>query len=288
MDSVPGPSVQVGAGIDYITCSAARPHSVAALLALGRDLVAQEEGAGGVVRPLHVRGYAGWQAGGAGYGFTGTRALVRCSGPTARESAADLLGSADNCSRLDVQITVSSDACGVDYAERVYADVATSGRRRGRPFTRSLVVNSDGGSTLYIGRRISEQFGRIYNKSAEEKRPDNPPQWRFEVEYKGRTAKRAAWSYQSHPDRDSWCVSEVRSFFDARAITPPFAANSRVGLCGDPRGSDAQARQLEWLRIGVKPVLCRLALVYGWPDVLSWIGVPMAYSDKYVNETLGS
>jgi hypothetical protein len=29
-----------------------------------------------------------------------------------------------------------------------------------------------------------------------------------------------------------------------------------------------------------------LALEYGWPDVLALLGVPMEYSERYINEVL--
>jgi len=287
MASVPCPATQLGAGIDWVTATAKRPSSVRALLYVGEDLLDQEEGAGGVRKAWHWQGFQGHQAGRVQAGFSGTIACVRASGPTARECARDIIACADNISRLDVQITVSSSALGADYAERVYRGHGGAVRGRGKPIARTLMMNSDGGSTLYLGKGASDQYGRVYNKTAEQKTGEDPPHWRYEVEYKRHLALAAGRSYALAAEKDRWCLSEVVEWFERRHCPPPISAISRVGLRGDSRGSDAQANRLRWLKVGVRPVVRKLAAEYGWPDVLALLGVPMTYSERYVNESLG-
>jgi len=287
LSTIPGSQPQVSCGVDYITVTAQRAENIRALLYFCEDLEDQEEGCGGIRKPWRWQGFAGSTVGGLSYGFNGTRALCRASGSTARDSAAQLIECADNVARLDVQATVRSGALGRDYAKDLYASLLGVGRGRGRPIARTLITSTYTGDTLYLGRRISDSYGRIYNKSAEEKSDEDPPRWRYEVEYKRKPAFAAAKSFSSAPSADSWCLAEVGAWFDRRDCPLPVSTGSPVGSPGDPRGADAQARRIQWLRQGVRPVVVALAREYGWPDVLALLGVPMAYSDRYVNEVLG-
>ena len=276
------------AGIDYLTCTAERGHNVAALLALSEDVLRQEVGAGAILKPWYWQGFGGQQAGGISSGFSGTRAIVRLSGSTARECAAEFIPSADNVSRLDIQLTIRADALGTSHAAKLYESLATRDGRRGRPIARSLIVDSRGGSSLYLGRRISDSYGRIYNKSAEEQKNETPPRWRYEVEYKRKLALAAARAYVGAVEKDTFCAGEVRHWFDRRNCTPPISTIPRLDYCSDARGSDSQSKLVKWLKVTVRPSVQRLALEYGWPDVLALLGVPLAYSDRYVNEVLGA
>jgi hypothetical protein len=286
MVTITSSQVAVSAGIDWVTCTARSPSKVSALIAFGRDVVEQEVGGGGIKKGWHWQGFSGWTAGSAGYGFNGTGALVRLSGATARESAADVISCADNVSRLDVQTTVRADGISHDYAKHLYSSLARTGRTRGRPSARSLIQTSYGGDSLYIGRRISDSYGRIYNKSAEEKEVSEIPRWRYEVEFKRKVAAAQAGAYVQAADKEAWCVGRVYHWFADRGCTPHHSAVERINDPGSSRGDSAAARRIEWLKVGVRPVIQQLALEYGWPDVLSLLGVPMAYSLKYINETL--
>lgn len=276
----------VAAGVDWVTCTAQTPGKVSALLSFGKDQLDQEVGGGGVAKPWHWQGFSGWSAGGASYGFNGNRSLVRLSGPTARESAADAIGYSDNTSRLDVQITVRADGSGNNLAQHLYQSFPGDRGRRGRPISRSLIQTSDGGDTLCLGRRISDSYGRIYNKSVEEKESCETPRWRYEVEFKRQVAASQAKAYYKAEDKEAWCVSRVYHWFADRCCAPNISAVSRVSDSGASRGASSQARRIQWLKIGVRPVVQQLALEFGWPDVLSLLGVPMAYSERYINESL--
>ena len=275
MQIISSSSPAVSAGVDWVTCSAQQPARVAALLDFGRDVIRQEVGAGGIEKRWHWQGFAGWQAGGAGYGFNGTSAILRLSGATARELAADAISGADNVSRLDVQATIKADGVGIDYASRLYASLAGVRGARGRPISRSLIQTSYGGDSLYLGRRISDAYGRLYNKSAEEKEPTPCPRWRYEVEYKRRQAAAQARAYCEASDREAWCVARVYHWFSDRGCAPPISALQRVSDPGSSRGNSSQARRIQWLKRGVRPVVEQLAEEYGWVDTLALLGAPV-------------
>lgn len=286
MSIVAASPVQLSAGIDWITCTARSPARVAALLSLGKDLVKQEVGSGGKQKPWHFQGFSGHTAGAIAAGYSGTGACVRASGATARECARELIECADNVSRLDIQVTVAASSYDAGYAERLYRSLLSAPKGRGRQLAKTLITSTYTGDTLYLGRRISDSYGRIYNKSAEDKVAEYPPRWRYELELKRKYAKSQALAYAASENQESWCVARVYHWFSDRHAAPPISPLERCTDCGPSRGSSEETRVVEWLKVGVRPVLKRLAAIYGWPDVLALVGVPMVYSERYINEVL--
>ena len=281
----PSPADYV-AGVDYITCTARQPSSMAALLSLGQELVYQEEECGGVRKAWYFQGFAGQQAGQVAAGFKSNGVCIRASGAAARESAAELIECADNVSRLDLQLTVRTSNCTFQYAKDQYRSLYKRPRRKGGQLEYSLITSTYTGDTLYFGRRVSDQFGRLYNKSAEEKIDETPPRWRFEVEYKRAYAKAAASKYAASNKSPGWVAGTVARWFSDRGTRPPVSDMDVGAISSSSRGSAQEAARVEWIRRCVRPAVKQLAEKYGWPDVLALLGVPMSYSERYVNETL--
>lgn len=275
-ESVTGNRPPLTAGVDYITASASRPSGIAGLIDLGRELVAEEEAGGCTKRPFTSHGYSGWTAGPVSWGFTGNSCLLRVSGSAAQGVAARVIDCADNVSRLDLQVTASSDAVGPDYPIGLYARLASARGGRGRTATRSLIQQSDGGCGFYLGRRASDQFGRVYNKSAEEQVYEIPPRIRFEVEFKRSYALGSARAFRAAVDPSRHVVNHVATWFGTRGVNPPFdPAGPVVGPVVARRESDRD-RRLRWLAVGVAPVLRGLADELGWHELAPRLGIPLA------------
>jgi len=283
---IPSSPADYVAGVDYITCTARRPAMMAALLSLGQELVYQEGQIGGVRKAWYFHGFAGQSAGQVSAGFKSDGVCVRASGAAARDSAAELISCADNVSRLDLQLTVRASNCTLQYAKDEYRVLNQRPRRKGGQLEHSLITSTYTGDTLYYGRRVSDQFGRLYNKSAEEKSVEDPPRWRFEVEYKRAYAKAAAARYAASNKSPGWVAGTVARWFSDRGTRPPVSDLALGAIRSDPRGTAQEAARLEWLKRSVRPAVIELAAKYGWPDMMSLLGAPMFYSERYVNETL--
>lgn len=286
MASVQRDPAAMVAGVDYITCTARSPARMAALMYLGSDLLKQEMEVGGVFKPWFFKGYAGSACGQIQAGYKPAGVVVRASGAAARECAPELIECAENVSRLDLQLTVMSSQCGDDHAKNLHAALSAAPRARGRRLERTLITSTYTGDTLYLGKGSSDQYGRIYNKSAEEKVKESPPRWRYEVEFKRGYAKAAAEAFSASDKSADWCAGRVSRWFADRGARPPGSTVPTGAIRSAPRGTAEEARRLEWLKRAVRPALCDLAQKYGWPDMLALLGVPMSYSERYVNETL--
>lgn len=202
-------------------------------------------------------GYDGYSVGGLSWGRRDDGDILRASGGTA-ERMFDRFGHYHgNCSRLDVALTLKWPTPERHVASQAYSRlVGQSDATKRRLY--SLITNSHGGETLYVGSRASDQFGRVYDKDAEQKLARISTRWRYEVEFKADRAVRVLELLQPSRERGKMYLGIVRGFFEPRGVKlPPLADEQeiRVEVLAPPRQVDTQ---LTWLRDQVRPVVQRL------------------------------
>lgn len=202
-------------------------------------------------------GYQGISIAGMSWGHREDTDILRLSGGTAERLFNVFSRYEGNCSRLDVALTFMFTRPIHHVASTAYRDVAELGEPASIR-TYSLVVNSKGGETLYVGSRSSDQFGRLYDKSAEQGDEEIGHTWRYEVEFKAERAKLALTRLTSMRDRDMLYSALVHGFFDKRAVpVPKIEGGEFVHLeaAAHPRDDDVS---LAWLARQVRPVVKRL------------------------------
>jgi hypothetical protein len=126
-----------------------------------------------------------------------------------------------------------------------------------------IAGNGPGGGTLYVGKRGSEQFGRIYDKG--DQLGTIPPRtyWRFEVEYKRGSAEDVVDSLLSLTDpldRGVWIARQVGRWFDLRGLQSPQITDEVFQYPLVRYGSRLTTDQttIQWLSSTVRPALLRL------------------------------
>lgn len=125
----------------------------------------------------------------------------------------------------------------------------------------ALFENSKGGSTLYIGSRQSQQFGRFYDKGIEGNTHEKGRKWRAEVEYKKPLAGAVATALadKTPEKRQGAIIATVGQWY----------ADRNAGLSVVPTGGEALEIQVEqrittaekklaWLRGQVGPTVVDL------------------------------
>jgi len=159
------------------------------------------------------------------------------------------------CTRIDLQITVP---CPRDYDSRLHYDTLSSNPKL--PDV-AIVQSGDGLDTIYIGRRISRRFFRLYVK------PDAKGArfLRFEVEYKRDIADSVWDRLRLEPD----ATSLMGDFLASELVTidnhqlPGIDAIARALIAyrnGDrPRDNrtSSSGRTLRWLMKQVNPAVMR-------------------------------
>lgn len=202
-------------------------------------------------------GYEGMSVGGLSWGHREDTDILRASGGTAERMFSRFAHYQGGCSRIDVALTVDWPKPVLHIASEAYRK-CLEGRGEGARRTYSLIVNSKGGETLYVGARASDQFGRVYDKAAEQGKVKIGTSWRYEVEFKAERAAKVLELLRSVSDRSRLYLGVVQGYFKARGVdVPPLADESLVtiDLVAPVRTVDTQ---LAWLRTQVRPVVARL------------------------------
>jgi DNA relaxase NicK len=145
----------------------------------------------------------------------------------------------------------------------------------GRPAKRSLILNSDGGSTLYIGSRVSDRFARLYDKGIEQGTTAAGKWWRLELELKGRRSQSHAEALLSTAAHRDQCLATVAEYFQQKAmLVIPF--ESSMLIYNESRAPTSDARRLHWLSSQVRGTILELTRTVGLPRVLCALGIPQS------------
>lgn len=182
----PERSTLVDVGVDYFTTTSTEQDLSDLLLQKGALYVEQESQLGFDVKGWHMFGYSGYRAGRVETGRRNEGGIVRLSSVLAATYWWDLFQITGRCSRIDLQVTwrcegdVNTEIKRAEDLVRVFF-----GGRSDGP-TQTTWYDSRGGRTLYLGKRQSGAYCRIYNKAAESGEECWENCLRFEVEYKNR------------------------------------------------------------------------------------------------------
>jgi DNA relaxase NicK len=157
-------------------------------------------------------------------------------------------------------------------SRQIYHDAGHVAPLSGRKPKRHLIVSGDGGSTVYIGARASESFGRVYDKGVEQKACQPGLWWRWELELKGKTAYNHAGLLKSTDDHSVMLMAKVASWFRARTMHS--YTSTVTELCvQNARDPTTVERRLRWLSHDVRPTVQALVDRVGRQRVLFALGL---------------
>ena len=259
-------------GVDWFTCTANSKSSKTRLCNLGSRLIKKEAGYGNTKRNWGFEGYQGFKSGGVAVGTRDASSIVICTGREAREYWRECFDACDNVSRIDIQFTATAERSPTYTINRSRREAV----RHAKPFRRApkitLVSEHRGSNTLYLGKRVSENFGRIYDKATESSQEVWEGCVRFEREVKGNHALRLAkylYPKRSHRER---CLAEVQGFMQRRGV-PYLASADKLKLLNSPRRVTDVVRKREWLKKQVRPTVEQLAEYYSIDEIANWLGL---------------
>jgi hypothetical protein len=257
-------------------------------------LLEEERDAGCDVRPWQHKGFSGWTTGHVDLGARWDCCIVRLHSHVAQESWWDVFQESTNTSRLDLQVTARFPA--MDPAKVV--GQCWRRVRRCKAFGKGQQwhhhCDSSKGDSLELGRRVSERFGRIYDKQRESGLDHYDKCVRFELEAKGRCALRYVNALHGQTASYDAIRGLVRSYFQDRGLELELEAtcSDLVGGWRQPADID---RWLRWAAIGVRPRVQRaiacgkldmLLDVLGLRDVIGPLGpsIPNGPMDQFRSE----
>lgn len=269
----------LSSGIDWCTLTAKWESKGEQLREKAHRIIDYAMRSGNEKKDWRGMGYKGYRAGGAAFGVRHDGCILVLSSATASALAIFSIPDADNVSRIDLQVTCHDSAQQAERAHLGYYSVLSAPRRKGRPPSASLRLNSTGGQTLYVGSRSSDRVGRLYDKGVENKTAPPGAYWRFEVEYKRDEAARLAQAAIERQLDDAIIAALVMDYFAQRGIPAP-ACHEDISILLDGHRatlefdglSDAD-RTIRWLNDCVRQSVARLIQSGRLADVVRALGM---------------
>lgn len=259
-------------GVDWITCFQAGRTPRANLRDEGSALVEEEARAGNDVRQFKWQGFAGKTSGGASYGTRPDGYLVQLRGSTARDHWRKLVPYSTGVSRLDVQVTARFDEPLAGVIPRLYTQRRKAPNARGRRSSLTLITSTATGDSLYVGRRSSDLYGRIYDKGLEERCAPANTLLRWEVEAKREHARALAFELHQTAATDSDVAEHVAGRFEAWRLPTPDLRIRRVENARAAAQS-SNARRMGYMRTVVAGMIGKVLETYDVCDVLDALGL---------------
>lgn len=231
-----------------------------------------EESAGNKIRPWSMSGFNGFHCGGVSFGELNGTWLLRLSGPTAQAHWRRAYHLSTNISRLDLQVTISDVEDGGALIRNHFAEATAHFATWRKPPAIDVWKSNNGSATLYVNRRVSEQFGRIYDKAIESKLEHYRACLRYEVEFKGDVAPLVAQWVSEQENEAAAILNRVQRFFLERGILPAFLG-ATVHTLSVSRSRPDVDRQLQWLKASVSRSVKDLIALGKLPEVLDNLGI---------------
>lgn len=205
-------------GVDWITVTARDGEKARNLWELGQRLMLSVVTDGNWRRPWSFAGFNGEATQGIQCGERESEAIVRLSSESAKQYWQEVYDYADNCSRIDIQCTVRYPFEVGPTLRRHFEGATRFSKKQTRPSTLSVLSTNNGPSTVYFNKRVSDRFGRIYDKGAESGLQAFRDSVRYEVEFKGKKANAMAKALHRVPENDIIAALHAVQYFVEKGV----------------------------------------------------------------------
>jgi len=249
----------VNYGVDYVTSTYNESDGQRRIQCVGNQWLADEVGRGNECREWEGWGYRGLIAGCVQIGTRSDSTLLRVTGPLAGEKIPIISRWATNVSRIDFQTTVALVRPSFRLAEHVERQAMVHKRKHHGLTSVRLLRDSNSGNTVYLGRRVSDRFIRIYDKGAESKLPELAGCWRAEVQYNNSFALQATRELRAFDFESSWLVGRVVGELSRLGISWIEMPKGSLSVLNGPRTKySTDNERLDWLSNQVRPSVQKL------------------------------
>lgn len=209
------------------------------------------------------RSMLGYDGQGFEHGFLGQRNdgfMIQITGAAANDYLHRLLSFDGNVTRIDVQVTVRTESYDGEYGKRALYEAERRRAEGGTHYSKSRMRLIDGrgeGDTVQIGRRVSEKWGRLYDKQKESCQDIYFNSWRYEIEYKGNPAKFVAALLRKQ-DIATTVRQVIRQQYQVWGFAMDWLESVEIDLYKYRRSTYDKDRVLSWLAKQVNPSIQKL------------------------------
>jgi hypothetical protein len=248
MQSINQPEVRheiLSAGVDWITATTSKGSSRWDMQEYADNQRRRFMDSGETIKQGYRLGFYGWQADGFFHGSREGGSMIVASGAQAHNVFPAVAGLADNISRLDLQVTIATPEERPHLGVQAYSMIKSGAPRTRKVKNVTLISSHPSGETCSIGKRKSDQYGRIYDKATEAQLGEARSVWRYEVELKRSPAVSLAARLRGDPMVEGSTLSYVHAWYSARGVTPVYTPD--VAFCPQkPVLSSAGRDVLTW------------------------------------------
>lgn len=259
-------------GIDYITATNHSTSGSNPFVAFANWMVSEEVSKGCSNRDWRASGYHGRIAGAIAFGVSHQGSIVRASSSAASEHWQQLLNLADNVTRLDVQVTVRPVAGPTATLSRHHKELLRAPRLRGKAATFKAWYGPSGIEAIQVGKRISDRYGRVYDKGLESQLEEYAGCLRYELELHRELALNTAQFLDSQEMDQMAMAHKVLEFMSVRGLRVESAWLKQLATgvndnelrqeCRFARTAGRKVpeviRSLKWMTNSVRPAVARL------------------------------
>lgn len=255
-------------GVDYIRVTTNKEGDNEYLERIGYEYQAGLPREGDITKPCSKLGYDGSSSGTSFIGRRPDGVMFQISGRVPARCLHALDFDRVHVTRIDLQFTVRLPQYSNDFGYRNLLAAEKWRDEQENKLNWAKIRRIDGrgaGDTVFIGSRQSESYGRLYDKHMESRDNEYKTCWRYEVEYKGTKAVRAAsilagrkWAARTIY---SMCAAQFTEWGFPRLLHPV----ESIELPIRDRDKSDTARKLEWLKKQVAPTVTEL-IDYGYED----------------------
>ena len=254
----------VDAGIDYLRVTSQDRKRQEQMFEYFRNIAVMDEKQGYEVKPGGVFGFWGKKSRHALWGVRNDWALVQSTGRFAK-AGLKMAMSGIQASRIDIQMTYRLESGEVSEAVReAYEDACMATPGAHRPRAVKLIEERHKAQTVYIGKRSSDIFVRIYDKFQESGKVEYERCIRFEVEIKGRAAKQLWNRMALGSDGIGFLLHLLYEVLRERGITLPEDNFDNAPSMVFKKEPTADESRIAWLARSVAPTVSKLSETYGW------------------------
>lgn len=262
----------INCGVDWLTCTEKCKGVSSRLWDLGVQVLNEERAGMGQIMPARRLGFVGQKTEGV---FLGTRpgdVMLQLSGPRCTPLAQEAITRSTNVSRIDFQVTVWTEGEQVDLAGWSYKRLLERPRNGPQVGGLTLITSWPAGDTLSINRRASERFGRLYDKAAESSLGERRLLWRYELELKGKEARRQAVRLGECGVHPSHVNKLVHDFYTEKGLRPAFPLVNCLSDFG-PSIATPTRDVLTWFRTSLSKTVTKAIAKHGREVVLDALGL---------------
>jgi len=228
------------------------------MLASVHEMIAQYLPHDAIGQAWSSMGYTGMNYGAIKYGRRAfNEAILIVSGAFTEKVMIDWEMPFDRITRLDLQVTIGLREPNPEVAYNLRNELRNlpSSNRTGKLWT---YHSSTTGDTINVGKRGSDKYLRLYDKSVDMGHEDTGHCWRYEVEFRGETAKKVCHDYYRAGDRYRWIAGIVFAEFQRRGIKPLYKVNVPISAMETAIKVTTPDTKIQWLERCVTPVVTQL------------------------------